>query len=71
MVDYLEATLTVEHIEAFERHLQACPACVAYLNTYRTTRELTAAEGAVEMPDDMRQRLRALLEEQFRRGSGA
>lgn len=61
LVDYLEATLTDEVCAALEQHLRDCPPCVAYLNTYRKTRDLTGAEGRVEMPEEMRRRLHALL----------
>jgi hypothetical protein len=61
LVDYLESTLTDEVCAALELHLRDCAPCVAYLNTYRKTRDLAAAEGRVEMPEEMRRRLRAVL----------
>ncbi|HZS33205.1 MAG TPA: anti-sigma factor [Methylomirabilota bacterium] len=68
LADYLEATVSPETLAAFERHLEGCPACVAYLNTYRKTRELTATVARVSMPQDMQARLRAFLIEQLRGG---
>ena len=67
LVDYLEATLTEETVSAFERHLQICPPCVAYLRTYRKTRELAATSVRAEMPDEVKARLRDLLLEQLAR----
>lgn len=61
LVDYLESTLTDEICTALEQHLQDCAPCVAYLNTYRKTRDLAGAEGRVAMPEEMRQRLHAIL----------
>jgi anti-sigma factor RsiW len=65
LADYLEATLPAESVQAFERHLAVCPPCVAYVNTYRRTRELTGRAGALEMPPEMKDRLRTLLLEQL------
>jgi anti-sigma factor RsiW len=67
LAEYLEESLTPEVLEDFERHLDRCPACVAYLNTYKKTRELTGEVTRVPMPDDMKVRLREFLLEQLRR----
>lgn len=61
LVEYLETTLSPEVLAAFERHLASCAPCVAYLNTYRKTRELTGAAGRVEMPEEMKTRVREFL----------
>jgi hypothetical protein len=58
--DYLEGTLGTEAAE-LEGHLRDCGECLAYLNTYRKTRELTARFGHVEMPAAMKERLRQFL----------
>ena len=65
LADYLEGELGPSLLTAFEQHLSTCAPCVAYLNTYRQTRTLGAAAGRVEMPDEMRVRLRRLLLEQL------
>ena len=59
--DYLAATLGVSDAEEFEAHLQDCDECVAYLNTYRKTSALARAAAPVEMPAEMRKRLRGFL----------
>lgn len=69
LLEYLEESLTPEVLEAFERHLEGCPACVAYLNTYEKTRELTGEVSRVPMPDEMKARLRAFLLERLARGA--
>ena len=71
LVDYLEATLTPDTATAFERHLEICPPCVAYLRTYRKTQELAGAAGRVEMPEEVKARLRELLLRQLTQGEGA
>ena len=59
--DYLEALLTPEALAELEAHLAACAPCVAYLNTFRRTREVAAAAGRVEMPEELKVRLREVL----------
>ena len=65
LLEYLETTLTPATLAAFERHLAGCPPCVAYLRTYRRTREIAAAGERVEMPADMKTRIREFLLRQF------
>ena len=65
LVDYLDTTLSAEACVALEQHLRDCPPCVAYLNTYRKTRDLVG-EGRVAMPEEMRRRLHAALLEHLR-----
>jgi anti-sigma factor RsiW len=59
--EYLEALLTPETLAELEGHLAACAPCVAYLNTFRRTREVAAAAGRVEMPEELKVRLRDIL----------
>jgi predicted anti-sigma-YlaC factor YlaD len=61
LADYLEMALARETLEALEQHLQDCAPCVAYLNTYRRTRDLTAEAQRVAMPLEMKERLRRFL----------
>ena len=66
LADYLEATLAPDLFEQLEAHLRDCPPCIAYLNTYRRTREVAAGASQTEMPDEMKARLRAFLLERLR-----
>ncbi len=59
--DYLDAILGEETLRALEDHLRDCAPCVAYLNTYRRTRDVTATVNRVEMPEEMKRRLREFL----------
>ena len=65
--DYLESALGDDVLAALERHLRDCPPCVAYLNTYQTTRTLVGEGGRVDMPEEMRRRLREVLLEELTR----
>jgi hypothetical protein len=45
-----------------EAHFRACAACMAYLNTYRKTRELVGRHAAqVAMPEEMKDILRRFM----------
>jgi anti-sigma factor RsiW len=59
--DYLESALGEDTLAELEAHLRDCPPCLAYLNTYRRTRDVAGAEGRVEMPAEMKERLRQFL----------
>jgi anti-sigma factor RsiW len=48
-------------------HLAGCRPCRAYLRTYRKTARLAARAATVEMPAEMKQRLRAFLIETLSR----
>lgn len=41
ILDYLSEELDSETNQSFEDHLSECPDCVAFLNTYKKTMELT------------------------------
>lgn len=41
--DYLSSSLSAQLAAAFETHMQACPDCVAFLQTYKKTIEATRA----------------------------
>jgi anti-sigma factor RsiW len=61
LLDYLEGVLSPDVVAQFGRHLEDCAACVAYLRTYQRTRQLTGEAAYVEMPAELRARLRSLL----------
>ena len=66
LADYLEQALTPEIAADLERHLAGCEPCRAYLATYRRTRALGAQATRLEMPDEMKARLRQFLLERVR-----
>ena len=51
LADYLAGELAAGPLADFEWHLARCPNCVAFVSTYRETRELArAALGAADAP---------------------
>jgi len=63
--NYVDGALAPEDVAALERHLAGCVPCRAYLATYRRTRALGAQAARLEMPDEMRTRLRQFLRERL------
>jgi anti-sigma factor RsiW len=61
LADYLESALEPDVLEGLEGHMNGCEPCRAYLATYRKTRALGARAARVEMPDEMKARLRQFL----------
>ncbi|MGH7795326.1 MAG: anti-sigma factor family protein [Candidatus Binatia bacterium] len=57
LADRLGPTLKRE----FERHLQMCPDCVNFLNTYKKTVSLTGTLSASELPAKVRANVLAFL----------
>lgn len=63
--DYVEGSLPAETLADFEHHLDVCPSCVAYLQTYRTTIATAVAAGrtpagpAEDVPEELVQAILA------------
>lgn len=60
LMDYLEGGLLPAERAEFEKHLAVCPPCVAYLNNYRQTIEMSKAAwadadnaGQPDVPEDL------------------
>ena len=60
MMDYLDGMLPVEMVTRFEAHLEDCPNCIKYLDSYKLTVRLGQIVGrSVEedMPGEMPEEL--------------
>ncbi|HEX9642015.1 MAG TPA: zf-HC2 domain-containing protein [Candidatus Krumholzibacteria bacterium] len=62
---YLDGELPDEQRQVFETHLQRCPPCVHYLESYQTTVELE--KGCAECEDSMPEALIAAIAEAMRK----
>jgi anti-sigma factor (TIGR02949 family) len=59
---YRDHELTAEQCTEFERHLEVCPSCVAYLKTYEQTILLARSAESEQAPEDVPDSLvRAIL----------
>ncbi|NJN64684.1 MAG: anti-sigma factor [Acidobacteria bacterium] len=56
--DYVAGALDAPTRAEFERHLGVCPACVNYLDSYRTTIALSRARSIASRPPTRRPRPR-------------
>jgi len=61
IADYVDGTLDAAARDDFERHLDICSSCRAYLDSYRKTMALTRAlasdEPAADVPDALVRRI--------------
>ena len=58
VAEYCDLALAPGELARLEAHVARCAACQAFLATYRATRRLAAAAGRVDMPEDVRRRVR-------------
>jgi len=49
LLDYLTRELTADEEREFERHLEICPSCVAYLRSYKQA--IALGRGALRGPE--------------------
>lgn len=66
--DYLDGTLPNQVRELLEFHIDGCPPCVAFVNTYRGTIAATRTLPETPMPSELKKRLLSVLRAQ--RSSG-
>jgi anti-sigma factor RsiW len=66
LFDFIAGQLPREHREYVEQHLGLCPSCVAYLEGYRLTVQMTHQLPRPPLPPDLARQLLALLEESER-----
>lgn len=59
--NYLAGRLSPAVKREFERHLQMCPDCVNFLNTYKKTVSLAGTLSAGELPAKVRTNVLAFL----------
>ncbi len=57
LVDYIEGELPPQRSRALEIHLDLCPSCVAFVNTYRGTVNIARTLQAEDIPPELTQRL--------------
>ena len=57
LVDYLEGELPPKRQRALEIHLDLCPSCVSFVNTYRSTVNIARSLHAEDIPPEVTQRL--------------
>jgi len=66
--DYLDGELDREVVAEIERHLEQCEDCRWVVDTTKKTIEIYCNAEPLPLPDAVRQRLHAALENRLRRG---
>lgn len=65
---YLEGDLDPETIEGLDGHLQDCPPCVYFVDTFRRMIAATGRIPTIEtIPSELRERLHSFLSENINR----
>jgi anti-sigma factor RsiW len=64
LVDYLEGELPAERAKALEIHLELCPSCVTFVNTYRQTVSLARTLQPEDIPPELTRRLIEFLHQE-------
>jgi len=59
--EYFDGTLPKATRELLEWHIEGCPPCVAFVNTYRGTINAARKLSEVSIPSELKQRLLKVL----------
>jgi anti-sigma factor RsiW len=62
LIDYVSGELPPEKYAHLEQHLNRCPPCVTYIETYKLTIRLSRKLPCKPPPPELMQRLRAALQ---------
>jgi anti-sigma factor RsiW len=63
LTDYLDNRLPADVRTDLERHLGGCSECTAFLGTFRSTVSLLQSLSEDDLPEELRLRLRAFLDD--------
>ena len=61
--DYLDGRLPADVKADLERHLSGCSECTAFVGTFRSTVSLLQSLSDNDLPEELRVRLRAFLDD--------
>ncbi len=61
IIDYLTGDMPPATTALFHDHLQGCPDCLAFFNTYNSTVRATKSLSYDDVPHEMRNRVRQFL----------
>ncbi len=63
ILDYITGELHPDTAVEFEEHIGICPDCVAFMNTYKKTVEVTRSLPCEDIPAEMERRVRRFLQD--------
>lgn len=64
LVDYLEGDLDEPEVERLEFHLELCPPCVNFVESYRKTGKVCREALRQEMPNELKTKLHSFLKQE-------
>jgi anti-sigma factor RsiW len=64
--DYLDGRLPSDVRADLEKHLSGCPECTVFVGTFRSTISLLQSLEEKDLPEELRVRLRAFLDDHCR-----
>jgi anti-sigma factor RsiW len=64
--DYLDGRLPAEVKADLERHLSGCSECTTFVGTFRSTLSLLQSLRDEDLPEELRVRLKAFLDDRCR-----
>ncbi len=70
LADFVSDQLPREHRDHLEHHLGSCSSCVAYVESYLLTIQLTQRLPRSPLPGELCQCLQAILEQNWEEGTG-
>ncbi len=62
LIEYLDGDLTPEEAERIRAHLDECPPCECYVQTYRLTIQITRRLPPAPPPETVLERLRRAVQ---------
>ena len=62
LADYVDGALPSAQAKALEWHIESCPPCVAFVNTYKGTVDAAKRLRQATLPPELRDRLIAFLQ---------
>jgi anti-sigma factor RsiW len=62
--DYIDGRLPADERGELDEHLAGCPDCTTFVSTYRSTVSLLHSLSEDDLPEELRVRLRAFLDDQ-------
>jgi len=65
LVEYIDGDLEEQKAQRLEHHLDGCPSCVEFVESYRKTGVLCRKALAVEMPQQVKSRLFEFLRDEL------
>ncbi len=62
LADYVDGALPDKQAKALEWHIESCPPCVAFVNTYKGTVGAARRLRQATLPPELKERLLAFLQ---------